>query len=103
MVALLELGSNEIDIWHLVSISSKSLILYFPCPLSFLAIKLDIICPIEFPYFILFFCLCFCFLGPHLQHMEVPRLRAKSEPHLPAYTIATAMQDPSCVCNLDHS
>ena len=27
----------------------------------------------------------FCFLGPHLQHMEVPRLGVKSELQLPAY------------------
>ena len=36
----------------------------------------------------------FCFvLQLHLQHMEVPRLGAKSELQLPAYTTATAMQD----------
>ena len=31
----------------------------------------------------------FSFLGPHLWHVEVPRLGVKVE--LPAYTIATAM------------
>ena len=36
----------------------------------------------------------FCFLGLHLQHMEVPRLGVKLELQLPAYTTATAMQDP---------
>ena len=32
-------------------------------------------------YVILFLslCFCFCFLGPHLWHMEVPRLGVKSE------------------------
>ena len=45
----------------------------------------------------------FCFLGPHPWHTEVPRLRVHSELHLPAYTIATAMQDPSRVCDLTHS
>jgi len=35
----------------------------------------------------------FCFLGSHLWHMEVPRLGVKSELQLPAYTMATAMQD----------
>ena len=35
--------------------------------------------------------------------MEVPRVGIKSEIWLPAYTIATAMQDLSCVCNLHHS
>ena len=35
--------------------------------------------------------------------MEVPRLRAESELQLPAYTTATAMQEPSRVCDLHHS
>ena len=43
------------------------------------------------------------FYGPHLQHMEVPRLGVKSELQLPAYTTATAMQDPSCICDLRRS
>ena len=34
------------------------------------------------------------FLGPLPQHMEVPRLGVKLELQLPAYTTATAMQDP---------
>ena len=34
---------------------------------------------------------CFCFLGPHVWHMEVPRLGVESELLLPAYTTATAM------------
>ena len=33
-------------------------------------------------------------LGPHLLHMEVPRLRVASELQLPAYTTATATPDP---------
>ena len=33
---------------------------------------------------------CFCFLGLYLQHMEVPRLRVKSELKLQACTTATA-------------
>ena len=45
----------------------------------------------------------FCFLGPHLQHMEVPRLGVESELQLPAYTTATAMQDPRRLCYLHHS
>ena len=45
----------------------------------------------------------FVFLGPHSQHMEVPRLGADSELQLPAYTTATAMPDPSCVCDPHHS
>ena len=34
----------------------------------------------------------FSFLGPHAQHMEVPRLRVGSELQLPSY--ATATPDP---------
>ena len=34
--------------------------------------------------------------------MEVPRLGVESELQLPAYTTATAMQDPSHVCVLHH-
>ena len=34
------------------------------------------------------FFLVFCILGPHLQHMEVPRLGVKSELQMPAYATA---------------
>ena len=34
--------------------------------------------------------------------MEVPRLGVKSELQLPAYARATAMPDPSCVCDLHY-
>ena len=40
------------------------------------------------------------FLGLHLWHMEVPRLGEESELQLPATATATAMPDPSHVCNL---
>ena len=43
--------------------------------------------------------LIFVFLWLYLQHMEVPRLGVKSELQLPAYATATAMPDPSCICN----
>ena len=52
--------------------------------------------------FIFFFCL-FVFLGPHLWHMEVPRLGVKSEPQLPASTTTTATRYPSRVCDLHPS
>ena len=45
----------------------------------------------------------FFLLGPHLQHMEVPRLEAESEQQPPAYTTARATGDPSRVCDLHHS
>ena len=47
-------------------------------------------------------CLFFIFLGPHPWHMELPRLRVKSELQLLAYTTATAMPDPSHICDLHH-
>ena len=45
----------------------------------------------------------FCFLGPHLWHMEVPRIEVESELQLLAYAIDTAMGDPSHVCDLHKS
>ena len=42
----------------------------------------------------------FCFLGLHLWHMEVPRVRVESELQLLAYTTDTATPDPSYICNL---
>ena len=53
-------------------------------------------------YLISFFVL-FCFLEPHLQHMEVPRLRVELELQQPAYAIAIATLDPSYICDLHHS
>ena len=49
-----------------------------------------------------FLCLFFFFFLP-LRHVEVPRLGVESELWLPAYTTATATQDPSRVCDLHHS
>ena len=67
--------------------------------------------PIPTPPYMLFvtfiyFCFvlfCFCFLGPYLQHMEVPKLGVKLELYTTAYTTATAMQDWSHICNPHHS
>ena len=49
----------------------------------------------------LFYFILFCFLGPHLWHMEIPRRGVELELQLPAYV--TAVQDPWCICNLHHS
>ena len=38
-----------------------------------------------------------------MRHMEVPRLGAESELQLPAYTTATATQDPCHVCDLHNT
>ena len=45
----------------------------------------------------------FFFSGPHLRHMEVPRLGVESKLQLPAYTTAAEALDPSCICNLHRS
>ena len=49
------------------------------------------------------FFLFFCFLGPHLRHMEVSRLGVELELQLLAYTTSTATWDLSHVCELHHS
>ena len=45
----------------------------------------------------------FGFLRLHPWRMEVPRLGVESELQLPASTTATAMRDPSHICDLHHS
>ena len=44
----------------------------------------------------------YLFLGPQVQHMEGPRVGVELGLYLPAYAIATATQDPSCICNSYH-
>ena len=56
-------------------------------------------CPAPLTLFFFFF----SFLGPHLQHTEIPRLGIKLELQLLAYTPAIAMPDPSYICDLYHS
>ena len=56
--------------------------------------------PLSHPALLLFY---FCFLGPHLWHMEVLRIGVQSELQLLAYATATAPSDLSCICNLYHS
>ena len=55
----------------------------------------------SFSFFLSFF--FFVFLGLNPWHVEVPRLGVKSELQLLAYTTATAMRDPSHVCDLHPS
>lgn len=73
-----------------------------PIPLQDLLISAEMGKPVLQLEAGIFFVL-FCFLGLHLRPMEGPRLEVESELQLPAYTTATAMQDPSRVCNLYHS
>ena len=49
----------------------------------------------QFLFIYLFIYLFTVFLGPHPQHMEVPRLEVESELPLPAYTTVTATLDRS--------
>ena len=46
-----------------------------------------------------FFFPFFVFEGPHLLYMEVPRWGLESELQLPACTTASAMTDPSRICD----
>ena len=58
-------------------------------------------CSFSFSLFLfLFFAF---FLGLHLWHKEILRLGDELEPPLPAYATATAMEDPSRICNIHHS
>ena len=59
-------------------------------------------CAISCLLYLFIYIYIFCFLGQHLQHMEVPRLGVESELQLPACATATATGDPSRVCNLHH-
>ena len=45
----------------------------------------------------------FCFLGPQPWHMEVPKLGVVLELQLLAYATATALWDPSLVCDQHNS
>ena len=61
---------------------------------------------VRFYLFLLIYLFIFVFLPflePLLQHMEVPRLGVESELQPPAYARATAMRDPSHVCDPHHS
>ena len=50
----------------------------------------------SFLFSFLFFSFCFLlFSGPHLGHIEVPRIGIKLEPQLLAYATATATLDPA--------
>ena len=57
------------------------------------------------PYMRGFFCLVFLAFSraAPTPYMEVPRLGVESELYPPAYARATAMRDPSHICDLYHS
>ena len=54
-------------------------------------------------YNLSFICLFVCFLGPHLWHMEISRIGVGLELQVQVYTTAKVMQDPSLICDLQHS
>ena len=50
-----------------------------------------------------FLFVCFAFLGPHMQHIEIPRLGVESELQVLGWATAISMQDLSHICDLYHS
>ena len=53
--------------------------------------------------YIIIFAYFISYLGLYPWHMEVPKLRVKSELQLPAYITDTAMWDLSCIFRLHQS
>ena len=54
-------------------------------------------------YILIYYYYYFCFLELCMQHVKAPRPGVESELQLPAYTTATAIQNPSRICKLHHS
>ena len=67
--------------------------------LSILNLLIYVSCQIGNSFYFIF--IFYFFLGPHLWHMEVPRLGIKLDMQLPAS--ATASWDLSHICDLHHS
>ena len=86
----LHLHNVDNNIIHLVWLLGKFILFYF---------ILRITTFLNFYYLFIYF----CFLGPHPQHMGVPRLEVKSQLQLTASATAKATQDPNRICNLHHS
>ena len=76
-------------------------LLFLIIPISSLVTLAQLLSAVATSMVIFFF--FFSFLGPHPRHMEVPRLGVESELQLPDCATATAMQDPSLICDLRHS
>ena len=57
----------------------------------------------DFIYLFIYLFIYCLFSAASAQHMEVPRLGAKSELLLLVYTRASARPDLSCICDLHHS
>jgi len=93
---------NNTEMYHFLgkkrSHLSISLLFFF----LFLSFFFSFSLPFFFSFSLSFFLSFILSLLPHLKHtnMEVPGLGVKSELQLLAYTTATAMPDPSQVCDL---
>ena len=74
--------------------------IHSPLSVQFSICKIVVMILLCFSSRIFFF--AFCFLGLHLQHMDLPRLGVESELQLLIST-ATTKQDLSRICNLHHS
>ena len=91
--------------WSWVVLISWILLLFFNfvlailSPMNFRIINLFYFIYLFIYLFTYLLTYLFCFLGPHPRHMDVPRLGVQPELQLPAHTTATAVWDPSCVCN----
>ena len=68
--------------------------------MGFLQVSLEMFSSIGSIFLAFFSFFFFGFLGPYLWHMEVPRLGVELELQVLAYTTATAMGDPSHICDL---
>ena len=84
---------------HLVSAGHPFGLCALFCFFSFIGSSALKVSVLSSTYYLFFFFLLF--LGPHLWHMEVPRLRVKSELQLLVTVITT--QDSSYFCNLHHN
>ena len=92
--------------WNLPMAKQKSVLFFYKSCRRFIDwTQHNLISPLlmNVQLFHLFIYFNFTFLGPHSQHMEVPKLGVTLELQLPAYATATATRDPSHVCYLHHS
>ena len=81
------------------------ILFYISVSLLIFSILWDILLILQFfkTFFLFLIFVLFCFLGPYLWRMKVPRVGVELELQLLAYAIAIAMPDMSCVCGLHHS
>ena len=89
---------------------------YLLIPSSYLSLPPSQFGNYKFVFLCLWICFCFvnkficfiylfifAFLGPHLQHMEVPQLQSNQSYSCLADTTATATQGLDHICDLHHS